>query len=322
MESFSTSSVQRGFKYDVFLSFRGEDTRNNFVGHLYHALEQKGIKTYRDDKKIEQGKTIKDQLIKSIEASRFYIIVFSKTYASSSWCLDELVKIMECQRTPEQTAYPVFYDVEPTHVRNKSGPCEEAFLRHENEEAAGKWIEAMKNAANLAGWELNKTANGDEYTLIQIIVNVIFKELCSTNWGAIDGKLVGMEMRIKDVLSSLKIGTNDVCMIGIKGMGGGGKTTLARAIYDQISIHFDASSFVENIRDTLRGRKVLLVLDDVDNTDQLEALSGDLNWFRSGSRVIITIRDEQVLVAHRVNVIHKVNLLSHAEAICLLERLD
>ncbi|GJS99473.1 Toll/interleukin-1 receptor domain-containing protein [Tanacetum coccineum] len=187
-----------------------------------------------------------------------------------------------------------------------------------------KWIEAMKNAANLAGWELNKTANGDEYTLIQIIVDVIFKELCSTNWGAVDGKLVGMEMRIKDVLSSLEMGTNDVRMIGIKGMGGGGKTTLARAVYDQIfmmsnSIHFDASSFVENevkVFNILYVRRIY----DVDNTDQLEALSGDLNWFRSGSRVIITTRDEQVLVAHRVNVIHKVNLLSHAEAICLLKR--
>ncbi|PWA55071.1 toll/interleukin-1 receptor (TIR) domain-containing protein [Artemisia annua] len=104
MASTSYSSIQKSFRYDVFLSFRGEDTRNNFVGHLYQALKHKGIETYSDDEKIEKGKMINEQLIKSIEDSRFYIIVFSKKYASSSWCLDELVKIMECQKTSEHTA--------------------------------------------------------------------------------------------------------------------------------------------------------------------------------------------------------------------------
>nr|GEZ82662.1 Toll/interleukin-1 receptor (TIR) domain-containing protein [Tanacetum cinerariifolium] len=96
MASTSASFVQNSFKYDVFLSFRGDDTRKNFVDHhLYHALEQKGIETYKDDEKIRKGKTISDELIEAIEDSRFYIIVFSKNYASSSWCLEELVKIME-----------------------------------------------------------------------------------------------------------------------------------------------------------------------------------------------------------------------------------
>ncbi|GKE69924.1 Toll/interleukin-1 receptor domain-containing protein, partial [Tanacetum coccineum] len=70
MASSSNISVQKkSFKYDVFLSFRGEDTRNTFVGHLYQALKQKGIETYTDDEKIETGKTIDDQLMKSIEDS-------------------------------------------------------------------------------------------------------------------------------------------------------------------------------------------------------------------------------------------------------------
>ncbi|KAK1427115.1 hypothetical protein QVD17_15798 [Tagetes erecta] len=109
----ASTSVQKSFKYDVFLSFRGEDTRKNFVDHLHQALTKKGINTFKDDERIEKGEKISEQLIKSIENSRFYIIVFSKNYASSSWCLDELVKIMECQKTSEHTAYPVFYDVEP-----------------------------------------------------------------------------------------------------------------------------------------------------------------------------------------------------------------
>nr|GFA70460.1 Toll/interleukin-1 receptor (TIR) domain-containing protein [Tanacetum cinerariifolium] len=157
--STSSSSIRKSFKYDVFLSFRGEDTRKTFVGHLYEALKQKGIETYKDDEKIERGKTINNQLIQAIKDSRFFIIVFSKKYASSSWCLDELVKIMECHKTG-QTAFPVFFDVEPTQVRKQSGAVKEAFSKHENKEAAGKWRDSMKEASNLSGWELKKIVNG------------------------------------------------------------------------------------------------------------------------------------------------------------------
>ncbi|XP_023762172.1 disease resistance protein RUN1 [Lactuca sativa] len=353
MASSSTSSVHKSFKYDVFLSFRGEDTRTNFVDHLYHALQQKSIHTYKDDERIKKGKKITDELIGSIEDSKFYIIVFSKNYASSSWCLDELAKIMECHRTTVHTAYPVFYDVEPSEVRKQSGAVGEAFAKYEMEEAAGKWRVALKEAADLAGWELKKTADGHEAKFIQKIVEELSLELRSISFN-IDEKLVGMETRIKDLVSSIGIGCDDVQMIGIKGMGGGGKTTLARAVFDHISFQFEGKSFVENVRENasfsglkslqkqvlsdvlnedirvsstsdgkylmkrrLRDKKVLVVLDDVDHIDQLEALAGELNWFKPGSRIIITTRDEQVLLAHRVEPIRDVNLLSDNEAICL-----
>ncbi|KAI3703045.1 hypothetical protein L6452_28799 [Arctium lappa] len=167
MASSSNSSVQKSFKYDVFLSFRGEDTRRTFVDHLYHALQQKNIHTYKDDVTIKKGERISDELIKSIEDSRFFIIVFSKNYASSSWCLDELVKIMKCQKMTEHTAYPLFYDVEPTEVRKQSGEFGKAFAKYEREEAAEKWREALKEAAELAGWELKKTVDGHEAKFIQ-----------------------------------------------------------------------------------------------------------------------------------------------------------
>ena len=160
MASTSSSLIQKSFKYDVFLSFRGEDTRKNFVDHLYFALTQKGIETYKDDEKIKQGKMISDELINAIEDSKFYIIVFSKNYASSSWCLEELVKIMECQTMDEHTAYPVFFDVEPTEVRKQTGAVGDAFARHKEEKAARKWREALKEASDLAGFELKSIANG------------------------------------------------------------------------------------------------------------------------------------------------------------------
>ncbi|XP_052623792.1 toll/interleukin-1 receptor-like protein [Lactuca sativa] len=94
----STSSIPRSFKYDVLLSFRDEDTRTNFIDHLYSSLQMKSIYTYKEDERTNKEKRINDELIRSIEDSRFYIIIFSKNYASSSWCLDELVKIMECDK--------------------------------------------------------------------------------------------------------------------------------------------------------------------------------------------------------------------------------
>ncbi|KAM0008727.1 putative TIR domain, P-loop containing nucleoside triphosphate hydrolase [Helianthus debilis subsp. tardiflorus] len=387
MASTSASSVQKRFKYDVFLSFRGKDVRKNFVDHLYHALQQKGVITYKDDERIEKGKKISDELITSIEESRFHIIVFSKNYASSSWCLDELVNIMKCQKMMEQTAYPVLYDVEPTEVRNQSGAVGKAFAKHvrgscssvlplnclcpivpssfvftvnrEKEDDVGRWRNALKEAAGLAGMELKNTFNGHEAIIIQQIVQDISLKLRFINL-SVDGKLVGMENRVKNVVSSLETSSDDIRMIGIKGIGGGGKTTLARAIFDHISIWFEGKSFVENVREAskgsglkelqkqilldvlndqsivvtsvsdgknwmkklMRGKKVLVVLDDVDHINQLEALAGDITWFNPGSRIIITTRDEQVLVAHGVHSynIHDVSLLSHEEAICLFSR--
>ncbi|KAK1430918.1 hypothetical protein QVD17_14036 [Tagetes erecta] len=233
MASSSASCTQKRFKYDVFLSFRGEDTRKSFVDHLYHALERKSIITYKDDEKIKKGKRISDELVRATEDSKFYIIVFSKNYASSSWCLDELVKIMECQKTKERTAYPVFYDVEPTEVRKQSGAVGEAFAKHK-EEVVKKWRVALREAADLVGWELKNTFDGHEAKFIQNIVEEISLELGYNN-SSIDGNLVGMRERIKVVVSSLETDIDDVRMIGIKGIGGGGKTTLARCVFDQIS---------------------------------------------------------------------------------------
>nr|GFA84390.1 Toll/interleukin-1 receptor (TIR) domain-containing protein [Tanacetum cinerariifolium] len=86
--------------------------------------------------------------------------IFSKNYASSSWCLEELVKIMECQKGFGHTAYLVFYDVEPTEVRKQSGSVGDAFAKRKENEAARKWREALKEASDLVGWELKSIANG------------------------------------------------------------------------------------------------------------------------------------------------------------------
>ncbi|KAJ9552402.1 hypothetical protein OSB04_016447 [Centaurea solstitialis] len=359
MASSSTSSIHKSsFKYDVFLSFRGEDTRTSFVDHLYHALKRENIETYKDDKNLEKGKRISKELIEAIKDSRFHVIVFSKNYASSSWCLDEVVEIMECQKwQTEHIVYPIFYDVEPTEVRKQIGEFGKAFAKHAKVEAAEKWREALVEATSFSGRDLRTTADRHEAEFIKLVVKEISMKLPSLS--ADDG-LIGMRTRINHVVSSLNTLRDEFCMIGIRGMGGSGKTTLARAVFDQICNDFEGSSFVENVREVSKSlslglkwlqqqvlrdvlndqgiivngifegkkmmkknmpsRKVLVVLDDVDHIDQLKALAGDPNWFMKGSIIIITTRDKQVLVAHKVNLIHDVNLLTNDEAICLLSR--
>lgn len=145
--------------YDVFLSFRGEDTRKNFTDHLYAALDLKGIMTFRDDLKLGRGKSIAPELLKAIEESRFAVVVFSRNYASSGWCLDELSKICECMKEPGQTVFPVFYDVDPSEVRKQTGSFGKAFAAHEesfkgNVEKVQRWRAATTEIANLSGWHV------------------------------------------------------------------------------------------------------------------------------------------------------------------------
>lgn len=78
----------------MFLSFRGEDTRNNFTSHLREALCKKKIKTYADDV-LQRGAEISTELLNTIKKSKLSVIIFSKNYASSPWCLDELVQILK-----------------------------------------------------------------------------------------------------------------------------------------------------------------------------------------------------------------------------------
>ena len=138
--------------FDVFLSFRGEDTRCGFVSHLFKALTQQGIQTFIDDN-LHRGENISEELLKTIENSSVSIIIFSKNYASSSWCLNELVKIIECTKK----VLPVFYQVDPSEVRKQRGDFGKVLTKLEkkikDKTKVQKWRDALSKAANISGWD-------------------------------------------------------------------------------------------------------------------------------------------------------------------------
>ncbi|RVW88919.1 TMV resistance protein N [Vitis vinifera] len=121
MASSGTSSFQ--WRWDVFLSFRGEDARLNFTDHLYSALRTKGINTFRDDEGLERGGEIQPSLLKAIEDSMISVVVFSENYAHSKWCL-----IRSCSAA-EKSAKK-FYQFSTMWIRLMCGNKREVLEKH------------------------------------------------------------------------------------------------------------------------------------------------------------------------------------------------
>ncbi|CAN1746453.1 Disease resistance-like protein DSC1 [Linum perenne] len=335
----SSSSSVPGYtgewEFDVFVCFRGKDTRGVFTSHLAGHLREQGIRVFTDDK-LERTEDI-GELLSILARSAISVVIFSENFAESTWCLDEVATIAERMEHFGHRVLPVFYRVNPDDVSDDSGTYASTIdnIHKPNLEQKKRWMDALKAVTKRAGRTSNEIK--DDYELHKTIVGDILEKLtCMSSSGKFHN-LVGMDTRLLKVQRLLALNddsSNDTHVIGFWGMGGLGKTTLATSLYrmltsptNRIKHHFfvnvKASEVEEQVqelystllsqnnlnlvdlgvdhrRERLSRLKVVIVLDNVETTQQVEKLLlGEIldptKLFGHGSVIIITSRNRGVL---------------------------
>ncbi|EOA27371.1 hypothetical protein CARUB_v10023488mg [Capsella rubella] len=313
-------------KFDVFLSFRGSDTRRTFSSFLYRDLVRMNIRTFKDDKELEIGQMISAELDRAIETSRFAVVVVSVNYAESPWCLEELRKIMDLVRNGWITVMPVFYGVDPCHVRRQSGVFVEHFQKHETREDQEKvlsWRQALTDLANISG--ICSSLCEDDSKIVDKITELISKNLMINTTRINGSDLRGIYAHMKAFNRLLNLSSKkSVRVIGIWERGSTRRSVLSKFVYENISQHFESHFFLESDKMVYKDRhmshpfeewmsqirhkdkKVLLVVENIKKLEQFNALEEHIDSFGPGSIVIITTQDKQVLFSSRIKLVYEI----------------
>ncbi|ESW06180.1 hypothetical protein PHAVU_010G026900 [Phaseolus vulgaris] len=342
----STSKISP--MYDVLINFNGEDIQRKFVSHLDSVLSTVGFTTFLHHPNALNPIHIEQPIL---NLSRVAIVVFTKTYSQSAWCLQQLQQIIRWQETYCRNVLPVYYEIEPSDVRLQKGDFGKAFKEtaHQTfsgqqlEHAMSKWSHALTKAANFFGWD-ESNYRSDAELVDKIVKTVLNLPLLSATKFP-----VGLQSHMEDLIRAIKNKSTEVCWIAICGEEGSGKTTLATAIYHQIHGTFTEKSFIEDIgqvsrirgnlglleqilsdvlkakveigtfemgrrmiRERLSGKRVLIVLDDMP-TFHATLLWKCSHWFRGGSVIIITTASKNLPMLYRTDSVFQVELIMNTD---------
>ncbi|GLJ58078.1 hypothetical protein SUGI_1414870 [Cryptomeria japonica] len=279
--------------FDVFINHRGPDVKQTLATHLYNSLEQLGIRTFLDSKEKELGNSFPSTIETTIHSAKVHIAIFSKGYAESPWCLDELLLMLETKAK----IIPIFYQVTPSDLRHiGSGVYAGAFIKHEKKgryvEKLGEWKEALQSLSFIAGEEFQSDCKN--------IVATVQKELERKRYLHIATHPLGLNNLVKDFemrcLEELAQDFENQC--GLKEGKHSAKNHDLRFTSAE-----EGTSYLKDSFQRSPHLSFLIVVDDIDYVEQLNAIVVmDILNNIGDSLVIVTTRDVGVLITAGITV--------------------
>ncbi|KAH9289157.1 hypothetical protein KI387_033274, partial [Taxus chinensis] len=344
----SASTSAKAVSWDIFVNHREIDVKPTLASKIYDTLDFMGLRAFLDVEVFKAGDGIPEQIQQAMATASLHIAIISPNYAQSSLCLNELSFMLKTRTK----IIPIFYNVEPSDLRlidQGKGIYADAFSEHEQKGRYGpeklrEWKEALGAISFHSGYEVKKIE--DEGSVLKNIVSHVLRFMKTIP--------VGLDELVQDFERiSLQSPQNleAVQLVGIWGMGGSGKTTISKEIFKRKRSSFDKCSFMFDVRDCaarydLRSLKekllndlgvnhlpvdnvdegsgvltsrfssvrALIVLDDVDHVDQLDALLPGADILRPDSLVIVTTREMRVLTSRNISAIYEMPRLKMVDA--------
>nr|BBB21220.1 SSB1A [Arabidopsis thaliana] len=284
----------RNWEHNVFSSFSSVDVPKSFLIRIRKELRRKGFEPLIDNE-TERCVSIGPELRNAITVSRIVIVVLSRNYALSPWCLDELVEIMKCKEELDQRVVPIFYNLDPIDVLKQTGDFGDNFRKtrkgkttvfkpdpdsepdyrldswrlirstrsikinddtamnkhreeceRKNKEDIDRWIKALEQVATIYGYRSRDW--DDEKAMVEKIANDISRIMNNCTQSSAFQGLVGMEAHMEKMKELLGLDSDKVRLIGICGLSGSGKTTIAKRLYQQLLPQFELSRIIINIK--------------------------------------------------------------------------